>query len=114
VWIAVLVCGRGYGADPAPKSGAPISEVVKDESVGDNMIGAYGQWASGLSNRRLPLLSFRNPQFQSADEWRKKATDKAVELLLIPDMPWKPDVRVEKQFEFDGLSMEALSGGWRP
>jgi dienelactone hydrolase len=77
--------------------------------VGNNMIGAYGQWASSLLAKRLPLLSYRNPQYQSLEDWRKKATEKTTELLLIPDMPWKPEAKVEKQFEYDGLSMEALS-----
>jgi lysophospholipase L1-like esterase/dienelactone hydrolase len=30
-------------------------------------------------------------------------------LLLIPDMPWKPEAKVERQFEHDGLHIEELS-----
>lgn len=31
------------------------------------------------------------------------------ELLLIPDMPWTPAARVERQFEYDGLHIEELT-----
>ena len=91
----------------APPGGSGTARPA--EPVGDNLIGAYGQWASALLAQRLPLLSYRNPQFQSLEDWRKQATDKTLDLLCIPDMPWKPEARVEKQFEFDGLSMEVLS-----
>jgi dienelactone hydrolase len=102
------------GADGESKAGAkaPATQAEparKAPPVGNNLIGAYGSWAASLLDNRLPQLSYRNPQFQSVDDWRKKASAKAIELLSIPDMPWKPEAKVEKQFEHDGLSMEVLS-----
>jgi dienelactone hydrolase len=94
---------------PATPSSDAQAKARVEEPVGENMIGAYGQWASSLLTKKLPLLSYRNPQYQALEDWRTKARQKTTELLLIPDMPWKPEAKVEKQFEYDGLSMEALS-----
>jgi len=98
-----VLAGADVRAAEGPGPARPV------EAVGDNLLGAYGAWASSLLTQRLPLLSYRNPQHQSIEDWRKPATDKTLELLCIPDMPWKPEAKVEKQFEFDGLSMEVLS-----
>jgi dienelactone hydrolase len=54
-------------------------------------------------------LSFRNPKFKSLVACRRRALAKARELIAAPELPWRPKVRVERRFEFDGLAMEALS-----
>lgn len=75
----------------------------------NNMLGAYGQWASDLLGTQPGTLSWRNPQYTDIEQWRAAAVAKTRELLLIPDMPWKPEARVERTFEYDGLVMEELS-----
>jgi dienelactone hydrolase len=75
----------------------------------NNMLGPYGQGASDWLGTRPGALSWRNRKFKDLEKWRAKAVAKTRELLLIPDMPWKPEVRVEKTYEFDGLAMEELS-----
>jgi len=74
-----------------------------------NMIGAYGPWAATLAGRGPAELSFRNSRFTSLAAWKRRAVEKVRELLAAPQMPWRPKVRVERKFEYDGLCMEALS-----
>lgn len=74
-----------------------------------NMIGAYGPWAAALAGKGPAKLSFLNPRFKSLAGWRKQALAKIRELMAAPRMPWTARVRVEKRFEYDGLSMEQLS-----
>lgn len=74
-----------------------------------NMIGLYGPWAAGLLGKGPASLSFLNEKFKSPAAWKKQAKAKALDLLAIPRMAWKPGVRVEKRFEYDGLAMERLS-----
>lgn len=80
-----------------------------DPPVGETMLGSLGQWGSDLLGREPAALSWRRPGFTDVDEWRRQARAKVQELLLIPDMPWKPEARVERQYEFDGLHVEELS-----
>lgn len=75
----------------------------------NNMLGAYGQWASDWLGTEPGTLSWRNPKYTDLEKWRARAVAKTRELLLIPDMPWKPVARVESACEFDGLAMEELS-----
>ncbi len=74
-----------------------------------NMIGVYGPWAAALVGKGPAKLSFLNPRFKSVASWRRQALAKTRELVASPRLPWKPRVRVEKRFEYDGLSMEQLS-----
>lgn len=74
-----------------------------------NMLGAYGPWAADWLGTKPGTLSWRNPKHTDLEKWRAEAVAKTRELLLIPDMPWKPEARVEKSYEFDGLAMEELS-----
>jgi len=74
-------------------------------------IGAYGPWAASLTQGALPRLSFRRSEFKSLSEWRKKALAKALELVAPPPDSSISDARVERHWEYDGLSIEAVS--WR-
>ena len=77
--------------------------------IAKNMIGAYGPWASTLAGRGPASLSFRQPRFTSLPVWKRQAMAKAQELLAEPETEWRPNVRVERRFAYDGLEMEALS-----
>ena len=59
---------------------------IVTESSG-SIIGAYGKWAAGLNENKLPALSFRKQEFLNLDSWKKNArqkVDRAVEVL--PDI----------------------------
>jgi len=72
-------------------------------------IGAYGGWAAGLRGKGLPELSFRRKEFTDVAAWRRKAAKKALELLRAPADSGAPRGRVERRYEYDGLSFEELS-----
>ncbi|MBA4387318.1 MAG: hypothetical protein C0404_05010 [Verrucomicrobia bacterium] len=74
-----------------------------------NMIGAYGKWAGSIVGNGPAALSFRNSKFRALAPWRKQAVAKTLELLACPQNPWRPRVRVEKRFRYDGLSVDMLS-----
>jgi len=73
-----------------------------------NMIGAYGPWAAGLA-QDPPRLSLRRGGWQSLDAWRERARGRLLELLARPPTGDDWDVRVERQYTYDGLHIEELS-----
>jgi len=95
VAVASLATGAVAFADETP--------------VGENNLGSLGQWAANLLGREPAALSWRQPRFTDLEAWRREARGTVEKLLLIPDMPWKPEARVERQFEFDGVHVEELS-----
>jgi hypothetical protein len=74
-----------------------------------NMIGAYGPWAAGLVGDGPARLSYRNPQFQDLDAWRKVAIARVHERLLSPDAGGVPEAKLQHQIDYDGLHIEHLS-----
>jgi len=76
--------------------------------VGKSIIGQYGSWASSL-RPSPPTLSFRNARWTDRVKWQHHARSKARELVAPPDLGAPPQVRVEKAYTFDGLSVEELS-----
>jgi dienelactone hydrolase len=73
-----------------------------------NMIGIYGDWAARLAPDP-PRLSFRRSTWRNVDSWRTQARRRYRELLIQPDTGSTPEVVVQRQFEFDGLSIEHLN-----
>jgi len=76
--------------------------------AGKSIIGHYGSWASSL-RPSPPALSFRHASWTDPVKWTKDAQSKASELVASPDLGGRPQVRVEKTYTFDGLSVEELS-----
>jgi dienelactone hydrolase len=74
-----------------------------------SIIGAYGKWAAGLNENKLPSLSFRKKDFTNVDAWKKIARNQLTERLAIPDIGGLPKVTVKKQYSYDGLHIEELS-----
>ena len=74
-----------------------------------NIIGPYGAWASSLHADKLPSFSFRKKEWPRLDAWKKAAKERATERMAIPAMGNTPKVTVLKQYEYDGLHIEALS-----
>lgn len=73
----------------------------------ENMLGAYGEWAAGLA-ADPPRLSFRHPSHTNLDTWRKLARERYRQSLLQPASGTTPHVTVQRQFDYDGLSIEEL------
>lgn len=96
--ILAMTAAAAIAAEPA---NPPVSP--------NNRLGTYGPWAADLLGTQPGALSWRHPKFKNLEAWRAEAVAKTRELLLIPDMPWKPEAKVERTFEYDGLAMEELS-----
>ncbi len=75
----------------------------------ENMLGAYGAWASELVGEEPARLSFRNNNFKSLARWKAKAAARVGELLAEPDLGSGLKVKIERQYEYDGLCVEELS-----
>jgi hypothetical protein len=105
----MLMIGSSAGGLGAEGEAAGEARQAADEPVGETMLGSLGQWGSDLLGRGPAALSWRNDRFADREAWRREAAAKVQELLLIPEMPWTPNVRVERQSEFDGLHIEELS-----
>jgi dienelactone hydrolase len=82
------------------------SGVKADDQL--TMIGLYGPWAASLTANKLPSFSFRNPEWTDIETWKPKARRLVMDRMSIPDMGGLPDVRVIKEFEFDGLLIQEL------
>lgn len=106
---------RGFAATDGKATSLPEmhSENNKnDKSMNDqntSMIGIYGKWASELTENKLPSLSFRRKEWTDLELWRKKARNKLIERLAIPDIGGMPEVTIKKQYSYDGLHIEELS-----
>jgi dienelactone hydrolase len=72
------------------------------------MIGLYGPWAASLTANKLPSFSFRNPEWKDIETWKPKARRQVMDRMSIPEIGGLPDVRVIKEFEFDGLLVQEL------
>ena len=86
---------------------AATSAILNDNNT--SIIGAYGKWAAGLTENKLPSLSFRKKEFTNVDTWKKLARKRLAERLAIPDIGGLPKVTVKKQYSYDGLHIEELS-----
>jgi dienelactone hydrolase len=72
------------------------------------MIGLYGPWAASLTANKLPSFSFRNPEWSDIETWKPKARRQVLDRMSVPDIGGLPEVRVIKEFEFDGLLIQEL------
>lgn len=92
--------------EPTIPTGMNLSPTHSDS--GTTLIGPYGNWAASLIDK-IPSLSFRKDEFTDLDQWRKSARDRVIERLGIPDIGPAPSVKVNKQYNYDGLHIEELS-----
>ena len=74
-----------------------------------SLIGGYGDWAASLIGKELPSLSFRRNEYKDLEQWRKQASARVADRLAIPDLGKTPQVKVERQYQYDGLQIEELS-----
>ncbi|HLN54785.1 MAG TPA: alpha/beta hydrolase family protein, partial [Bacteroidales bacterium] len=73
-----------------------------------NLIGPYGDWAAGLTQKSLPSLSFRKKEFTDPEQWRKNAKKRLEDRLAIPDIGKALEVIKIKEYTYDGLHIEEL------
>ncbi|HKZ38095.1 MAG TPA: hypothetical protein VJ184_10610, partial [Chryseolinea sp.] len=97
----------GNNSNTLEKISAMENAIVKDKS--SSIIGAYGSWAAGLNENKLPSLSFRNIDFTNVEAWKKIARNRLTERLAIPEIGGLPKVTVKKQHSYDGLHIEEVS-----
>ncbi|PSR57400.1 hypothetical protein AHMF7605_21210 [Adhaeribacter arboris] len=58
---------------------------------------------------KLPAFSFRNKEWVNLNSWRKTALKRLTERLAIPHIRKLPEVKINKQYTYDGLQVEELS-----
>ncbi len=72
------------------------------------LIGPYGKWAASLIDK-IPSLSFRNKKFTDLDQWRTVAREALVGRLGIPEIGPAPEIKITRQYEYDGLHIEEIT-----
>jgi dienelactone hydrolase len=74
-----------------------------------SLIGLYGPWASSLTEKKLPRFSFRGNEWKNLEKWRYAAKKRLMERMAVPDIGGIPEVKVRKQYSYDGLHIEELT-----
>lgn len=82
--------------------------MIQNSGFTPNLIGPYGEWAAGLTEKNLPSVSFRRKEFTDPEQWRKIAKKHLEERLAIPDIGKAPEVTKIREYSFDGLRIEEL------
>ncbi|HTS45319.1 MAG TPA: hypothetical protein VMH01_13050 [Puia sp.] len=88
-----------------------FSDVRNKNFDGKNLsiIGVYGPWAASLTEKNFPSFSFRRPEWTDIEKWRNVAGKRLIDRMSIPDIGPVPEVKLKKQFIYDGLHIEELS-----
>ena len=99
-----------FAKDITP-SQAHIPPFYGTDVIGENtsIIGEYGRWASGLLEKELPSFSLRKDAWTDLATWQKAAKQRLADRMAIPDIGGMPEVKVNKQYVYDGLHIEELS-----
>src|SRR5689334_18506439 len=58
--------------------------LAQSPGVEQNMIGAYGPWASSILGDGPATMSFRRDEFKDVVQWQTKARERALQFLLQP------------------------------
>ena len=113
--LASLTIGSGITKTLAAElaiSNSKTSDGATDPNFDEkhlSIIGLYGEWASSLTEKKLPPLSYRRKEFSGLDAWRKIARTRVIERMGIPAIGDTPQVKINKQYEYDGLHIEELT-----
>lgn len=86
----------------------PDAMMSGQQEAGTSLIGLYGSWAAGLTEKDLPSLSFRRKENKNIEKWRKRAKKRLTERLGMPDIGGIPSVTKVKEYSYDGLHIEEL------
>jgi dienelactone hydrolase len=104
-----ILKGLPGGKDPIATADKPAATTDMTDENTQSLIGLYGSWAQGLTESKLPAFSFRNQLWQELDKWRPAARERLADRLAIPDIGATPQVKVSRQYTYDGLQVEELS-----
>ncbi|HEX6224674.1 MAG TPA: prolyl oligopeptidase family serine peptidase [Chryseolinea sp.] len=102
------VFGTTRGHSEVAQNFLPMNIPVTIDSS-SSIIGAYGPWAVGLNEKKLPAFSFRNSEFRDVDAWKERARLRLTDRLSVPDIGDVPEVKLKRQFVYDGLHIEELT-----
>ena len=97
----------GENAGGNLKNYPTLETYIPEENT--SLIGPYGKWAASLIEKQLPSLSFRRSEYSNVDKWRTAARQRLTERLAIPDIGGLPEVKVKRQYNYDGLHIEELT-----
>jgi len=103
---------NSFAGDIGSYTSTNTIHTLKDPILNDSntsIIGAYGTWAAGLIENKLPSLSYRRKEYTNLQSWKKTAKHRLTERLAIPSTGKRPTVTVRKQYVYDGLHIEELS-----
>jgi dienelactone hydrolase len=100
-----LAAGKPLGHPPEAISQEGSEDLPDDQLT---MIGLYGPWAASLTANKLPSLSFRDPKWTDIGSWRPIARQRVMERMAIPDIGVLPELRVIREFVYDGLLVKEL------
>lgn len=112
-----LAGGQRSAAAPPEINPHPVSMLTNIDQYSGNdlspevdttLIGPYGKWAASLIDR-VPSLSYRRKEFSNLQKWKAVASKKLTDRLGIPDIGAMPDVKVTRQYTYDGLHIEELT-----
>lgn len=87
----------------------PAADKAMMDTNKESLIGLYGPWATAFMESKLPAFSFRNQRFRELESWRKAARQRLRERLAMPAIGPAPQVKVHRQYAYDGLQVEELS-----
>lgn len=88
-------------------SKAPLENDPNDKNL--SIIGSYGFWVASEMAKQLPEFSFRRKEWTNVKSWSDIARKRLLERLAIPDLGGIPEIKVKKQYIYDGLHIEELS-----
>jgi dienelactone hydrolase len=102
---------KGFASDKTADHLPEAAGHAGSEDFGDDqltMIGLYGPWAASLTANKLPSLSFRNTEWTDIESWRPTARQRVMDRMAIPDIGVLPEIRVIREFVYDGLLVKEL------
>lgn len=92
------------------ETNTPLKHSPAHSQEGDmSIIGLYGPWATSRQEKQLPAFSYRKQAWKDLQTWQNAAKERFTERLALPDIGGFPEVKVNKQYTYDGLHIEELS-----
>ncbi len=100
--------GDLWNYEAADLASSASNLVAGIDDTGTSIIGSYGSWAAGLTEKELPSFSFRRKEWKSLAKWKKASGKRFMERLSVPDTGEVPEVIKIKEYAYDGLHIEEL------
>ena len=108
--IGMALQGTVTGFPKEPEKNAIQGFGLSGSDPGNtNLIGDFGTWAAEKLYSELPAFSFRRKEWSRIERWRKAAKERTVERLAMPDLGRMPEIKINKQYTWDGLHIEEMT-----